>query len=147
MHDARVYSSSFISKELETVCKDNFHIIGDAAYPICPYLLTPYRNATLLDERKTIYNRRLSQTRMKIGNAFCLLKQRFRQLSLVYFHSVDKVSRLIMACCVMHNLCIDNQDFEEFEEVFDCDFDNDDITRPPVPENRQALKTAGEPFL
>lgn len=38
------------------------------------------------------------------------MKGRFRQLIEVDMHNVDKISKFIISCCVLHNLCIDNND-------------------------------------
>jgi len=39
------------------------------------------------------------------------------------FHNVDKISKFIISCCVLHNLCIDNDD----EFTFDADIlDNEE---------------------
>lgn len=47
---------------------------------------------------------------MLIENAFGLLKSRFRQLTELDLHSVDKISKFIISSCVLPNLCIDNND-------------------------------------
>ncbi|XP_077485546.1 uncharacterized protein LOC144096611 [Amblyomma americanum] len=56
-------------------------------------------------------------TRVKIENAFGMLKQRFWQLRFVEFHTVDKITQLILSCCVLHNICLD---------AGDCDVPSDD---------------------
>jgi len=40
-----------------------------------------------------------------------LLKQRWRQLIRTDMWSVVKTSKLIISCCVLHNLCIERNDF------------------------------------
>ena len=56
----------------------------------------------------------LSATRVLIENTFGLLKGRFRQLIEIDMHNVDKISKFIISCCVLHNLCIDNNDDFDF---------------------------------
>lgn len=56
------------------------------------------------------------------------MKGRFRQLLKIYFHSVERASKFIMSCCVLHNMCIDNND--PLEDIIneindDCDVSQD----------------------
>ena len=70
-------------------------------------MLTPYRNLGNLTPQETLYNQKFSRTRVRIENAFGLLEARFRQLRYnVDMHKVPKMSKFIIACCVLHNLCI-----------------------------------------
>ena len=60
-------------------------------------------------------------------------------------HEVNKITKFIICCCVMHNLCIDNDDlinYNEYdnEEVIMTDEYVQDITVTDV-----QLKQAGEP--
>lgn len=52
---------------------------------------------------------------MLIENSFGILKNRFRQLTLLHFHEVRKIAEFIISCCVLHNLCIDAEDFIDVE--------------------------------
>lgn len=115
IHDSRIFKLSFIYNRMRRLCANKYHILGDGAYPISPYLLTPYRRTGNLSAIETNYNHKFSATRVKIENAFGLLKQRFRQLKYLEFHSVDKVSKFILACCVLHNICIEANDIEQLE--------------------------------
>lgn len=89
-------------------------MIGDAAYPISPFLLTPFRLTEALTAKQRNYNYKLCATRVVIENTFGILKQRFRQLQLLDFHTVDKITKFIMTVCVLHNLCIMKNDTEAF---------------------------------
>lgn len=89
-------------------------MIGDSAYPICPCLLTPYRDCGPLTVRKSNYNYRRCASRVVIENAFGVLKQRFRQLLMLEFHTVDRLTKFVMSVCVLHNMCIMKNDTEAF---------------------------------
>lgn len=107
VHDARVLRLSVVQEELPTICEVNrYHLLGDAAYPLREHLLTPFKNYGNMSRAKITYNRRHAATRVVIENAFGLLKQRFRQLRYVEFTTVDKISQLIIGCCVLHNICM-----------------------------------------
>ncbi|XP_018564947.1 putative nuclease HARBI1 [Anoplophora glabripennis] len=127
IHDARVYEMSFIKNKINNL-EEKHHILGDAAYPISPNLLTPYRNYGQLNPVNQEFNKRFSQTRVKIENAFGLLKVRFRQLMELDFRKVEKASEFIIACCILHNLCIEHEDF--LEDVMEDHVERD--YNPPV---------------
>ncbi|KAM0734091.1 putative nuclease HARBI1 [Formica fusca] len=119
IHDSRVYKLSFISQELPNICGNIYHILGDNAYAIKPWLLTPYRDYGNLSVNKIHYNKVFSGTRVLIENTFGLLKNRFRNLMKLEFQEVDKITKFIMSCCVLHNLCIDYDDTLPNEEYYD----------------------------
>ncbi|KAM7303821.1 protein ALP1-like [Ixodes scapularis] len=118
-HDVQAFRRSFVLDDLPQICEgDKYHILGDAAYPLREYLLTQFRNYGKLVPDEVNYNLKLSQTRVRIENAFGLLKGRFRQLLYLEFWSVNKATQFILACCVLHNLCIDAGDTDiDGEEV------------------------------
>ena len=120
IHDARVLELSKLSGKLEHLCGDEFHILGDSAYPLRQYIMTPFNSTYKKTPKIKKFNKSLSQGRVKIENCFSSLKSRFRQLTELHMFTVDKYSKFIIACCVLHNLCVDNNDFwaeEEFVEV------------------------------
>nr|CAI5840982.1 unnamed protein product [Callosobruchus analis] len=78
---------------------NRYHIIGDAAYPISENLLTPSRDYVLIE------------------NSFGLLKGQFRQLMKTELWGVEKTSKFVLCCCIVHNLCIDNGD--SIDEIVD----------------------------
>jgi hypothetical protein len=106
-HDARVYDMSFV-KEKVSAMGDYYHIIGDAAYPISVNLLTPYNGQ--LTPLQTNFNKHFCRARVRIENAFGLLKSRFRQLTRLDMWSVTSMFKFVISCCVLHNLCIDKND-------------------------------------
>lgn len=133
---------SFISKEIPSICHQRFYLLGDSAYAVREYLLTPYRNYGNLSVAQAIFNRKHCGTRVCIENAFGWLKGRFRQLTCLDFHSVDKSTKFILACCVLHNLCIDNNDFLHLEEI---NLQNDEDIYENVENTREThLRSLGE---
>ncbi|KAJ8978132.1 hypothetical protein NQ317_014187, partial [Molorchus minor] len=55
----------------------------------------------------------LSATRVRIENTFGILKTLFRQLQHVDMWSVDRMSKFVIVCYILHNICIDNNDLWE----------------------------------
>lgn len=76
-------------------------------------MLTPFRDYGNLSLDQKRYNKSLSATRVCIENAFGLLKGQFRQLVRLDFWHVEKNSKFILGCCVLHNICIDAGDIFE----------------------------------
>lgn len=110
VHDARVFRNSPVADFLtmpEVYFPQNSHLIGDAAYDIHPHLMIPYRNNGHLTNRQKNFNYCLSSTRMAIERAIGHLKIRFRiLLDCLPLTDVKKIPEFILACCVLHNVCI-----------------------------------------
>ncbi|KAI4455225.1 hypothetical protein MML48_9g00015993 [Holotrichia oblita] len=117
IHDARVFKLSDIYNDLLVNCGQNYHILGDGAYPIREWCLTPFRDYGNLSEGERIYNAKFCKTRVSIENTFGLLKSRFRQLLQIQMDDVDKMAKFILSCCVLHNLCIMTNDYLEEREI------------------------------
>ncbi|KAH8032705.1 hypothetical protein HPB51_001397 [Rhipicephalus microplus] len=123
MHDSRVFSLSPLSKNIASVCQGRYHILGDAAYPLREYLLTPYRDYGAMNKQQKGLNFKFSGTRVLTENAFSTLKKRFRHLMYLELLTIHWLNQFIISCCILHNLCIDYGDEEP-------DDDNDDDGAP-----------------
>ena len=106
---------------------ETYHIIGDSAYPMSNYLMTPYkaRGVTLTDHQKK-FNTHLSSKRAVIERAFALLGLRFPRVTLLPFRSNKKRIQCVVVCCVLHNWCLTEDDddesaFEAFGEELETD--------------------------
>lgn len=115
VHDARVFRTSPLYRMLmgnEPAIAENEHLIGDAAYPLTPFLMKPYRDNGHLTERQTRFNTTLSSVRSVIEQSFGILKSKFRRLKYLEMSRVDLIPSVIMAACVLHNIIIeDGEDF------------------------------------
>ncbi|KAH7948688.1 hypothetical protein HPB49_000861 [Dermacentor silvarum] len=113
IHDSRIFRKSRLAERLPGICCfGKFHVLGDAAYPLRDYLITPFRDYGHLNSSQRAFNIKFSATRVKIENAFGDLKGRFRQLLHLDFFFVDKMNKFIISCCVLHNLCISSGDVD-----------------------------------
>ncbi|XP_071138718.1 uncharacterized protein [Mytilus edulis] len=128
VYDARVLrnSSVYIKAEAGELFSQNYHIFGDNAYPLRNWLVTPFKNFGNLTRQQIKFNKRLSGVRQTVERAFGHLKGRFRRLRDVPLHDHKEVCNLIIACCVLHNLCIINEDdvegYIEYEEEYPNNF-------------------------
>lgn len=79
--------------------------------------MIPFDNNGNLSESEKNFNIKLIRTHVKIKNAFGILRSRFRQLKYLDFDTVETLSEFIVSCCILHNICIDREDFHN-EEIY-----------------------------
>jgi hypothetical protein len=145
MHDARAWRRSplyeLLSDPLEqvTMLPNNGHILGDSAYPLATYLLTPYRRDHPLTPAQERYNAAHSTTRVVVERAFGLLKNRFRCLRYLFRRRSDLLPIIIFACIILHNVCIDLNDEYEVDVEVGPEDENDppDDLIPQVAEQKR----------
>lgn len=86
---------------------NNSHIIGDAAYGIHPHVMMPFRNNGHLTDQQINFNYCLLSTRIAVEHAIESLKMHFRiLLDCLPLTDTKKVPKFILACCVLHNICL-----------------------------------------
>lgn len=84
-------------------------IVGDSAFPFCPWLMKPYGNS-VLGRKQGYFNYRLSRARMVTEGAYGQLKGRWRVLLRKCESSRNEVRLSTLACVVLHNVCIEKGD-------------------------------------
>jgi len=122
VHDQRVFSVSGLQDFYSDESKfpNDTHLIGDAAYRILKTLLVPYKDNGHLTEKQKNYNYCLSSTRMVVERSIGLLKGRFRiLLDRLPMKRIDLIPKYIMACYVLHNICIMRNDMIEIPIIED----------------------------
>ena len=77
-------------------------IISDEIFPLKPWLMKPYPDRNL-DENKRIYNYRLSRARRTIENAFGILSAKWHIFRRPIQASVETVEGIVKACICLHN--------------------------------------------
>ena len=82
--------------------------LSDNAYPSKMYLMIPYKG--VVNEGQQRYNNQLSKGRQCIERRFALLKCRWRRLKHVDTSNMELLVEMVMACCVLHNLCLLSSD-------------------------------------
>ena len=98
-------------RETETCYPGNSHLIGDAAYPLKPWILTPYKDTGRLTRQQQHYNFIHSSTRMVVEGSLALLKNRFRKLKTSMLkQKIKDVPIVVVVACVLHNTCLMNED-------------------------------------
>ncbi|XP_044428755.1 uncharacterized protein [Triticum aestivum] len=90
------------------------YIIGDAGYPLRPWLLTPYEleNGLSVSDAKVEFNRRHSASTAATLRALTRLKDTWKCLQGEGWHPNNQreMNRTIGACCILHNIVIDMEE-------------------------------------
>lgn len=120
MHDARVLRRTNLfaraqNEEILVLPTANISgeevkplLLADGAYPPLRWLLKPYPHHHNLTREERNFNKRLSASRSSVERAFGLLKVRWRCLLKPLEHLLENIPDVIIACCVLHNICQDN---------------------------------------
>lgn len=141
MHDARVLRTSSLFSTMESLSiPTDLHILGDSAYPLSMWLLTPFRDNGHLTNNQRRYNIVHSKARCVIEHAFAQLKGKFRRLKYLDMSNMEYIVNVILACCVLHNfiLRIDKNECEgiieenQIESTYNDSAENIDINISPA---------------
>lgn len=86
------------------------YIVGDAGFPLLPWLLTPYQGKALSDIQSE-FNKRHFATQMVARRALARLKEMWKIIQGVMWRpDTSKLPRIILVCCLLHNIVIDLED-------------------------------------
>ncbi|GBO17788.1 hypothetical protein AVEN_25909-1, partial [Araneus ventricosus] len=88
-----------------TTTKVPYVIVADDAFPLSVNLMKPYPGRGLND-KEMIFNYRLSRARRASENAFGILAARFQIFKQRIPTSPMNATKIVMACCVLHNFLI-----------------------------------------
>ncbi|KAH7971800.1 hypothetical protein HPB52_002815 [Rhipicephalus sanguineus] len=145
-HDGHVWRNSGLRKRFMSgriVVRDGEFLLGDSAYPLEPWLLTPVPGHPDEDTPEGVYNKEHAVLRSTVERCIGLLKSRFRCLQRyrALHYGPRKAGTIVAACASLHNLCL-----EEPEES-DGDEEDDEpaahTSRTVAPPRRRALYLRG----
>ncbi|KAG8174221.1 hypothetical protein JTE90_002896 [Oedothorax gibbosus] len=121
-HDAFIWRASNLKTLLSQITFKDCWLLGDSGYPLQVNMLTPFDAPSTSAQRR--YNNAHTRGRCVIEHLNGVLKSRFRCLrkhrTLSYMPR--SAARIINACAVLHNMCIEEDLF--FEDDLD---DEDDL--------------------
>ncbi|XP_055905488.1 putative nuclease HARBI1 [Eupeodes corollae] len=109
-HDSNVFNMSSLRTLLEREHQrgqTNTWLLGDAGYPLKPYLMTPFRN-TESGSLESAFNKKHAQGRNIIERTIGVLKNRFRCLLTArqLHYSPKKARQITNVCAALHNICL-----------------------------------------
>ncbi|KAL5245888.1 hypothetical protein ACI65C_013296 [Semiaphis heraclei] len=107
--------------------------LGDSGYALRPWMMTPFLNV----EPEYRFNEVFCRARSTIERCNGVLKMRFRCLlkDRTLHYSPSKASKIVLACVVLHNLCI-----EENVPLIDDDVEYDDFRIYHVDNNEEMTR-------
>jgi hypothetical protein len=126
-HDSRILRLSSLFDRCENGVLFNVHayfIIGDSGYPCLPWLITPYKDTGNVTPQQKRFNARFSSSRVIVEIAFGDLKGRWRILRDKVEMRVSSVPDIVLVCCILHNVCIEEKD--QSDEFFDGENEDDE---------------------
>lgn len=86
------------------------YIVGDESFPLLPWLVTPHQGENL-SEYKVTFNKRHIATQMVAKRALARLKGTWKILEgKIWRPDTNKFPRIVLVCCLLHNIGIDLDD-------------------------------------
>ncbi|CAI0384233.1 unnamed protein product [Linum tenue] len=125
-HDSRVLRDALTRPNGLNVPQGNYYLC-DAGYANCPGFLSPYRGQRYhLKEWGTrqpetaeeYYNMKHAASRNVIERIFGILKMRFAILRKATWFTPKEVSRIVIACCIIHNFIKKEYGVDEIERTY-----------------------------
>ena len=146
--DRSVFAESGLGKLLPDILPKHMFIIGDAGYTLSENLMIPFDRGVKANKVETEFNEAFSRTRMPVERAFGALKGRWRILNAVLPQTADKkISLLIGACILLHNLTIRLNDvytftdrIDPFDKDWDSNLKNKEIREEDVERREKGLQ-------
>ncbi|XP_058448989.1 putative nuclease HARBI1 [Malaya genurostris] len=110
-HDSFIWNSSPLNGMLNEMHQNGEHntwLLGDAGYPLKPYLITPYRSTTRTPSSpsQARFNEMHSKARMTIERTIGVLKNVFRCVlgARQLHYKPKKAAKIVNVCAALHNL-------------------------------------------
>ncbi|CAG8532660.1 13038_t:CDS:2 [Dentiscutata heterogama] len=104
VHDAKVFKHSYIYINNNLFIKNEDYLLGDSAYPLLPWIMTPFKDPQGSNaQQQKYYNTYHSKTRVVIEQAFGKLKARFPFLKYIRLKDTVKRMDIIDIALILHN--------------------------------------------
>ncbi|XP_055849831.1 uncharacterized protein LOC129914544 [Episyrphus balteatus] len=113
----RVYKNSPLSKQIDKLIPEDFHIVGNIYFPQKQNLVVPLLDYEILSEPQKQFNTHLSKANSIIEEAFQLLLGRFRRLTFLDTSNPEMANRMVIACIILHNHIL-MTDLDEDPQLF-----------------------------
>lgn len=138
VHDARVLRNSNIFRRFENGWRPfpDAVILGDSAYSLKPWLITPVnRNPNDMAEKR--FNRAHKKCRRMVENSLGILKEKFPCLN--YMRLCPKTAaKVVLACATLHNIA---RKIHREDVYLNIDTDSEDDDEPEEPDDDEPVPT------
>ncbi|XP_036320324.1 putative nuclease HARBI1 [Rhagoletis pomonella] len=134
-HDSLIWNTSQLRVSMEEDYlrgRRNVWLLGDAGYPLEPWLLTPHRSAGE-GSTESKFNEVHARARNVVERTNGVFKNRWRCVlgARELHYAPKKAAKIINVCCALHNICIS----------YRCDDTPFISNAPPQPENFEHLQS------
>ncbi|XP_018568585.1 putative nuclease HARBI1 [Anoplophora glabripennis] len=102
VHDVTIFNNSIIRRQFENGQHPDCFLLGDSAYAMKDYLLTPLQNPRT--EPEQLYNESHIRTRGAVEKLFGIWKRRFPILAYGCRLKLDNILTIIVATAVLYNI-------------------------------------------
>ena len=141
-HDSSAWSVTKLCKllqEMEGILKEyGFYLVGDSAYPLCPFLLVPYSDADPGSAQDS-FNFWLSNSRIQIECTFGELIMRFGLFWRTLRFDHNKCVHIIRAAALVHNFLVSHREGTDLDKPF---FKN--LSREDMKESKENCKDSSD---
>ena len=106
-------------------------VVEDTAFSNKTWLIQPFKDTGGLAHDQRKFNREESKARIVTEHAFGMMKGKWRVLLKCLDEDIDRIPDTIIACCVLHNICVLRGDEFDIDDSDDNDSDDDDDDGSP----------------
>ncbi|CAL1527330.1 unnamed protein product [Lymnaea stagnalis] len=129
LHDSDLFQD--VKENQSVFFPNDCMLVGDLAYPLYSWLLTPYEGPdSNLNDKQIQYNFYLNIAHNTISKAFLHLRRRFPRLENIDVSDLENVVKIILVTCALHNFCIDQGDTDLFMDSLICEERLSTISEP-----------------
>ena len=105
-HDATVLRTSDLFQQAENLIAPGFYLLGDSAFPLTRWIITPFRNFGNLTQQQHHFNTTHAKARVAIERTFGILKCRFHRFLRFDASEMNIIVDTILSACIVHNICV-----------------------------------------
>nr|XP_037279891.1 putative nuclease HARBI1 [Rhipicephalus microplus] len=131
-HDSWVWEHNPLRSRLAAQLQPGEYLLGDAGYPLEPWLLVPVPGSHPGNTSEGRFNKEHASMRNVVERCIGVLKSKFRCLQhfRTMLYNPDRAGRIIYACAALHNIALDAGDWTLDEYVGDMPPVEDDDKEP-----------------
>lgn len=135
-HDATIFANSSLHRKLShNEFGTDSAVLCDSAYGAQSFICKPLANAESIPEKR--YQKSQIKTRNAAERAFGVLKRRFPCLALGMRFKLNRLQDVIVACCILHNFIIMEDELHEVDQAAQEEIDVQEMLSHQLEMSRQ----------